>query len=105
MAAMSAGAGSEYVAECFWPGVSERDLGALDVRASVAVKQLASQGRAVRYLGSLLFQEDEVVLCMFVGEQPAIREAATAARIPFARIVASARSPRALAARGEKGKR
>ena len=102
---MTAAVGSEYVAECFWPGVNERDLNAMDVRAAVAAKQLASKGRAVRYLGSLLFQEDEVVLCMFVGEEPAVREAAGAARIPFDRIVASARSPRALAAKGEEGKR
>jgi hypothetical protein len=97
---MPAAAGSEYIAECFWPGVGTRELDALDERAALAAKLLASKGRTVRYLGSLLFQEDEVVLCMFAGEEPAIREAATAARIPFARIVASARSPRALAANG-----
>jgi putative methionine-R-sulfoxide reductase with GAF domain len=97
---MPAVARSEYVAECFWPGVGKRDLNALDERAATAAGLLASKGRTVRYLGSLLFQEDEVVLCMFAGEEAAIREVAAAARIPFARIVASARSPRALAANG-----
>ena len=94
---MSGGAGPEFIAECFWPGVSEHDLNALDARAANAAKRLAGEGRAVRYLGSLLFQDDEVVLCMFAGDEPAVRETAVAASIPFERIVASARSPRALA--------
>lgn len=102
---MPAADGAEYVAECFWPGVGKRELNALDERAATAARLLAGRGRKVRYLGSLLFEDDEVVLCMFAGEEPAIREAATAARIPFARIVASARSPRALAARGAEGER
>jgi hypothetical protein len=102
---MSGGAGPEFVAECFWPGVSEDDLNALDARAAKAAKRLAAEGGTVRYLGSLLFQEDEVVLCMFAGEEPAVRETAVAASIPFERIVASSRSPRALAARGEEGER
>lgn len=92
--------GSEYVAECFWPGVRDSDLRALDERAAVSSAQLAKQGRSVRYLGSLLFQDDEVVLCLFAGEIPAIREAADAAGVPFERIVATASSPRAVAARG-----
>jgi hypothetical protein len=102
---VAAVAGSEYVAECFWPGVSESDLRALDERAATAAQQRGGRGRQVRYLGSLLFQEDEVVMCMFAGEEPAVREVAVAASIPFDRIIASARSPRALAAKGGVGTR
>jgi hypothetical protein len=102
---MTQGAKPEFVAECFWPGVTERDLDAVDTRAVTAAKRLAGEGRGVRYLGSLLFQEDEVVLCMFAGEEHAVRETAVAASIPFERIVASARSARALAARGEERER
>lgn len=97
---MPAEVSSDYVAECFWPGVREGDLNALDDRAARSAARLAASGRIVRYLGSLLFCEDEVVLCLFAGDAAAIREAAQAARIPFERIVASARSPRAIAIGG-----
>ena len=42
-----------FVAECFWPGVSERDLRALDERAERRVAELSQGGENVRYLGSL----------------------------------------------------
>jgi hypothetical protein len=41
----------------------------------------------VRYLGSILMAEDEVVLCQFEGTSAAVREAAERAQIPFERIV------------------
>jgi len=50
-------------------------------------------GRTVRYLGSLLIRTDEVVLCLFQGSPQAVREAAERAKVPFDRIVESARSP------------
>jgi hypothetical protein len=99
---MTAEVASDYVAECFLPGVREGDLNALDERAAWSAARLERSGRAIRYLGSLLFHEDEVVLCLFAGEVAAIREAAQAAEIPFSRIVSSARSPRALAVGGER---
>ncbi len=90
---------SEFVAECFWPGVKEGELTALDERAAQAAAKITDDGQAVRYLGSLLFQEDEVVLCLFGGEVTAVREAADMASIPYERILAAAASPRALAVR------
>jgi hypothetical protein len=84
---------TEYVAECLWPDVRERDLRALDERAAQQAAQLAAAGRSVRYLGSLLMREDEVVLCLFEGELDGVREAALAAQIPFERILETARSP------------
>jgi hypothetical protein len=82
-----------FVAECFWPGVSERDLRALDERAQRRVAELSRGGENVRYLGSLLLRADEVVLCRFEGDADAVRVAVTSAEIPFERILETAQSP------------
>ncbi len=83
----------EFLAECFWPGVAESDLHALDARAEASAAQLTATGIPVRYLGSLLLREDEVVLCRFEGTPPAVRQAAERARIPFERILELGHSP------------
>jgi hypothetical protein len=36
---------------------------------------------------------DEVVLCLFEGDEPAVRRAAERAEVPFERILEAARSP------------
>jgi hypothetical protein len=82
-----------FVAECFWPGVSERDLRALDERTHARVAGLSRRGANVRYLGSLLLRADEVVLCRFEGDPDAVRVAAESAAIPFERILEMAESP------------
>jgi hypothetical protein len=79
---------SEFVAECFWPGVSESELWSLDARVV-----LATATTPVRYLGSLLMPDDEVVLCMFAGSLGSVRQVAEVAQIPFDRIVPAAHSP------------
>ncbi len=82
-----------FVAECFWAGVSADDLPALDVRAQTSVARMAREGAQVRYLGSLLVAEDEVVLCFFEGSAASVRRAAERAAIPFERIVETTASP------------
>jgi len=84
---------TEYVAECFWPGVDDAAVRALDVRAGECADELARTGEPVRYLGSILMREDEVLLCLFDGSEPAIRRAAERAEIPFERILEATRSP------------
>lgn len=76
-----------FVAECFWPGVCEADVQALETQIQ------ASLSDGVRYVGSLLMRADEVVLCQFEGRADAVRETAERARIPFERILDTARSP------------
>jgi Protein of unknown function (DUF4242) len=85
--------GGEYLAECFWPDVRENELHELDERAEAAAREVSAAGRPVRYLGSLLMRADEVVLCLFEGSPQAVREAAERAKVPFERIVETARSP------------
>jgi hypothetical protein len=82
-----------FVAECFCPGVSRAELEELDSRIDAAIAELHRQQRPIRYLGSILMQEDEVVLCQFEGPADVVREAAERAEIPFERILETARSP------------
>ena len=87
------GSTGEYVVECFWPGVDGEAVRRLDARAATSADELTRGGTPVRYLGSLLMREDEVVLCLFEGPEPAVREAAVRAEVPFERILEAARSP------------
>ena len=80
-----------FIAECFWPDVREADLDALDRRVELAATELAPQ--SVRYLGSILLREDEVVLCQFDGPAETVRAVAERAQVPFERILHAARSP------------
>jgi len=84
---------TEYVAECFWPGVQDRDLQTLDERIGVVVAELSNAGQDVRYLGSILMRADEVVLCLFAGSEAAVRRIVEAAAVPCERILEAARSP------------
>jgi hypothetical protein len=81
-----------FVAECFWPDVDDADLATLDRRIERALADLTTEP-AVRYLGSILLREDEVVLCEFEGRAERVREVAERAEIPFERILATTHSP------------
>jgi hypothetical protein len=90
---MASAVGTSYVAECFWSGVREDDLTELDRRIEASVAELASHGEPIRYLGSMLIIDDEVVLCLFEGPIAAVRQVARQAAIPFERILRSTRAP------------
>ena len=75
-----------FVAECFWPDVDEADLAALDDRIRTVTAELRTP-QPLRYLGSILMREDDVVLCQFEGPAEAVREAAERAGVPFERIL------------------
>jgi len=74
---------ASFVAECYWPDVREEEVRALDQRIA------ASLTEDVRYLGSVLIREDEVVLCHFEGTAEAIRRVAERARVPYERLLAT----------------
>ena len=55
----------------------------------------SAAGRAtlVRYLGSMLIIDDEVVLLLFAGPAEAVRQVLEAGGIPFERILQAAGAP------------
>ena len=72
-----------FVAECYWPDVREEDVRKLDRRIA------SSLADDVRYLGSVLIRDDEVVLCHFEGTAAAIRRVAERAHVPYERLLAA----------------
>lgn len=98
---MVEGPAAEFIAECFWPGVRDADLSALDERVSRSAAAVSGAERPVHYLGSLLMREDEVVLCLFAGEPDAVRRVAHEAQVPFERLLEAGGSPWRLADRSE----
>ena len=80
-----------YLVECYWPGVSAGKVAAAVERAKQAAGELRSQGRAVRFLGSILVPADETVFCLFDGEEADVRAVSEKAGVPFERILQSLR--------------
>jgi hypothetical protein len=72
---------ASFVAECYWPDVHEEEVRALDQRI------VASLADDVRYLGSVLIREDEVVLFHFHGTAEAIRRVAARAGVRCERLL------------------
>ena len=89
---MTHAAVTEYLAECLWPGVTDAQLADLDRRVRTSTR--GSADNEVRYLGTMLMPNDEVVFFVFTGPSAkAVRVVAANAEIPFERIVASVRTP------------
>ena len=80
-----------YLVECYWPGVSAEKLAAAVERAEQAADELRSQGRSLRFLGSILVPADEIVFCLFDGEETDVRTVSQKAGLPFERILESLR--------------
>jgi hypothetical protein len=59
----------EFLAECFLPGVDDARVRDLDERAARGAAELTRAGARVRYLGSILMREDEVVLSIRAGSE------------------------------------
>jgi hypothetical protein len=76
-----------YLVECFWPDIRDSDVDLVGTRALTAARELSRGGQPVRFVGSILMPDDEVLLCEFEGLESAVRRAAEQAEIPFARIV------------------
>jgi hypothetical protein len=79
--------GTQWVAECFWPGVQDEDLRDLDRRVAGAVSDLAGRGGEVDYLGTLRITDDEVVLLLFEGSIAVVQQVAERAGIRADRIL------------------
>ena len=71
-----------YAAKCYWPGVTERELDRLSDRVS-------SRG-AIVFVGSLLFPQDELVLCLFEApSREAVKQSSEQAGMPCERVIES----------------
>lgn len=75
-----------YAAKCYWPGITRTELDQATTRASDA----PSGAGEVNYLGSLLFSNDDLVLCLFEATSPAaVKHASEQAGIPCERVMDS----------------
>jgi hypothetical protein len=74
-----------HIAECLLPGVTEALAEALGQRVRAEVARSAR--RRVRFLGSLLMPEDEVLLCLFSGTRAEVLAVSERADLPFERIL------------------
>jgi hypothetical protein len=65
-----------FAAKCYWPGVTEQSL------------ELAASRAGAGCLGSILFSDDELALCLFdAASSAAVRRTAEAAGIPCERVM------------------
>jgi hypothetical protein len=77
--------------ECFWSGVREEDVQDVDRRITDSVAQLPDVDE-LRYLGSILVHDDEVVLCLFDGPPGTVRRVVEHAGVPYERILRATRT-------------
>ena len=77
-----------YAAKCYWPGVTEIEVRRAGARAAEDTRSPQRDG--VDYLGSLLFVDDQLVLCLFEGpSRTAVARATENAWIPCERLMNS----------------
>jgi hypothetical protein len=73
-----------YAAKCYWPDVTEDEVKGL-------VGRMSRGPRQVTYLGSLVFEGDDLVLCMFDADSAvAARDASERAGLPCERLMEAA---------------
>jgi hypothetical protein len=77
-----------YTAKCYWPGITRTELEQAITRASSARSRAGAP--EVNYLGSLLFSNDDLVLCLFEATSRAsVKHASEQAGIPCERVMDS----------------
>lgn len=77
-----------FMAECFWPGVTERQVADAGRRARRATLALRSEGAFSRYLGSILVPSDEIAFCLLeAASLDAACDVSRRAAIPFERVL------------------
>jgi hypothetical protein len=75
-----------YATKCYWSGVTENQIAERAARAATP----RSSDDGVAYLGSLLFCEDDVVLCLVEGRsRGAVKHASRRLSIPCERLMDS----------------
>jgi hypothetical protein len=80
-----------YTAKCYWPGVNESELEHAAAAAAHEAARFRGEGKPIRYLGSLLFPADDLVLCIFeTPERERVSETTARAHIPCERLMETA---------------
>jgi hypothetical protein len=75
-----------YTAKCFWPGLDEHQLD----QATGRLLRNTRRGR-VCYLGSILFPDEELILCLFdAPSRAAVKQASEQAGLPCERVMKAA---------------
>lgn len=83
----------DFIAECFWSGMTEQDVRASDARICAAIAELVGTGKRVGYVGPIVMPTDEVVMYLFEGSEELVRLAAERAGIPYDRIIPTSTYP------------
>lgn len=79
-----------FAAKCYWPGITAEELARAASRAAREAALARHRGSELAYLGSILFPDDELVLCLFDGPSPAaVKETNERAGIPCERVMHS----------------
>jgi hypothetical protein len=77
-----------YAAKCYWPGVDASELQHAAAAAAHEAARLCAEGKPIRYLGSLLFPADDLVLCIFeTPERELVSDTTARAHIPCERLM------------------
>jgi hypothetical protein len=79
--------GPHWIAECYWPGVQDDELGELGRRVVRATSELAGAGAPASYLGNLRVTDDDVVLFLFQGPIGVVRQVSDRAGLRAERIL------------------
>lgn len=80
-----------YLAECYWPGVTEQQLREAAGRARAAAAQFRRHGGELQFLGSILVPVDETVFWFFRGREEDVRAASVPAGVRFERVLKTLR--------------
>jgi hypothetical protein len=81
-----------FMAECFWPDMSEAKVQAAGTRAGHTARAASRDGDAIRYLGAILIPADDVAFCLFeASSAQLVRKISQRAEIPFERILETVR--------------
>lgn len=76
-----------YLVECFWPGVTREAVETANERARECSAALRREGSGLRFIGSLLVPDDEVVFFQFTAtSSEEVARASREAQLPFDRV-------------------
>ena len=79
-----------YAAKCYWPQVTAREVELAAGKAIRGAEVASRTGAPVGYVGSMLFPDDDLVLCLFESSSAtAVNQANDRAGIPCERLMQS----------------